>query len=160
MYVCLSVCLCMYVCLSVCLSVCMYVWSMYLGLQKIKKISSTPSVLLFLGAHLTSYVFWSLSPKKLVVNFMPSTAARDFLSLPHHHLHPHRHGDVHRHRFSAMFLWGILSKPFKKQSDLVFGICRGLMVLVVLFKVFEGVLKAFVGAKFHIKRAHRTQKLT
>ena len=53
-----------------------------------------------------------------------------------------------------------IAENVKKQSDLVFGICRRLMVFVVVLKLFEGVLKVFVGANFRIKRAHRTQKST
>ena len=34
------------------------------------------------------------------------------------------------------------------------------MIFVVVLKLFEGVLKVFVGADFRIKRAHRTQKWT
>jgi hypothetical protein len=48
-------------------------------------------------------------------------------------------------------------KKFINQSDLVFGICRRLMIFVVVLKLFEGVLKVFLGANFRIKRAHRTQ---
>ena len=47
---------------------------------------------------------------------------------------------------------------FKNQSDLVLGICRRLMVFVGICKLFEVVLKVFVGANFRIKRAHLTQK--
>ena len=100
-------------------------------------------------------------------------------------MHPNPHGDVHTHTHSvqtcnhdhasskkhnsvrtlqkrsrrlkiSIFLH--IAENVKKQSDLVFGICRRLMVFVVVLKFFEGVLKVFVAANFRIKRAHRTQK--
>jgi hypothetical protein len=55
-------------------------------------------------------------------------------------------------------IFGHRQKIYKKQSDLVFGICRRLMVFVVVLKFFEGALKVFVGANFRIKGAHRTHK--
>ena len=80
---------------------------LYLGLQKIKKFWSTPSVLLFLDANSKRYL------QKPVVSFMPSTTTLFFCHSPTPWIdyrynrfrswkkpgfkHPNPHGDVHTH---------------------------------------------------------------